>query len=454
MAVDLNKSHYDEHGNKTPRSVTPENTAEEIYPGRKSSEENKGTYESKESSSSDEKAFSFSDDFGNDMKKLGKGMGELGKNFGEMIEKHGENFGEIVEKYGEKFGEQIEENMKKVFSTENNTAKNNFPKKFETAGENYPTANYSSSAPAVNKKEKKKHRRFSIVIAALVIICIAFLPAAYGCLTAYYEDNSIYETDNFFVDTPDKLTVSCDNAVIYVVEGTSDTVGVSYNLTNAELVTKTVTDKTGISTEFYTQKSDNAKNNPLLTVNGDVTVSVPANYSGVISIEGESSPIYVSTGKTITVSGKNSEINLTDIQNAESIVCENKNSAVNIENVSVKSIDADCKNGTIDMTNTAVSGNTLLDSDNGKINVIESTLSGDSTLTADNGSIVFDKAVLENARISSDNGSVQGTLIGKKSDYKITASADNGSSNLSDTNSGKYTLNVTADNGSINLDFE
>lgn len=466
MAVDLNKSHYDKHGNKIPRSVTPENTAEEIYPGRKSPEESEGTYENNKSSSSDEKPFSFSDEFGNDMKELGKTMGELGKNIGELAGKYGENFGETMGelgenigetmgKYGEKFGEQIGENMKKIFSAENTAAKYNSPKKFETQGQNYPSPEISSNAPAV--KEKKKHHGFGIALAAIIILCVVFFPAVKGYLTAYYEDNGTAVSDYFSVNAPDELTVSCDNTTIYIEPSENDTVNVSYNLINAELVTSTTTVRNNVSTKFYTEKNDNVKKNPFLGTSGEITVYLPADFSGTLNIEGKNSPVYadsISVNGNITVSNKNSEINISNTKNIESLICTNKNAEINIENISAYSLDVNGENGTVNVKDSVFSGNTVIESDNGSINVASSTFSGDSKLIADNGKCVFDGAALENADVKCDNGSIKGTLDGKKSDYKIKASADNGTSNISDTNSGKYILNLDADNGSIDLDFE
>ena len=89
---------------------------------------------------------------------------------------------------------------------------------------------------------------------------------------------------------------------------------------------------------------------------------------------------------------------------------------------------------------------------NGKIDV-EETVSNTAELNAQNGAIQLDCFAVENANFKTSNGAIYGSIKGNLEDYRIQASASNGSCNLTNKDTGDRLLTAHATNGKIRIDF-
>lgn len=115
------------------------------------------------------------------------------------------------------------------------------------------------------------------------------------------------------------------------------------------------------------------------------------------------------------------------------LTVKTSNGAIELDNVHAANISVKFSNGIIHAANTAAQSGLSLRTSNGKISV-----EGIAATTID---------------LNTSNGAIKGTVRGKKEDYKIRSDTSNGSSNLSDTDTGSKRLTVKTSNGSIEIGF-
>lgn len=109
------------------------------------------------------------------------------------------------------------------------------------------------------------------------------------------------------------------------------------------------------------------------------------------------------------------------------------NGYVSLEGVTAKTVTAETDNGFVTLTRV-------------NAEVIDAN--------TDNGAVKLDRVLGQDIRLKSGNGSINGSLLGVREDYQITASTGLGSCNLSNTDTGLRILNVRTGCGSIDILFE
>lgn len=125
-----------------------------------------------------------------------------------------------------------------------------------------------------------------------------------------------------------------------------------------------------------------------------------------------------------------------------------------IENSSFVDAKLTTTNGELSVESSIISGKADLNEANGQIRLEDSIfniLKADST----NGRISLDSVTFADADLFCANGRIVGSVMGKKSEFNIKTSSQNGSTNLSDqSGSTQKKLVVKTNNGSISIMFE
>ena len=148
-----------------------------------------------------------------------------------------------------------------------------------------------------------------------------------------------------------------------------------------------------------------------------ITIMLPKNFSGNISVETTNS--YIKAG---------------DFKNLKSIHCETTNSAIDVTNLSAQNIEFRTQNAAINLQNVTASAKIAADTQNAKI--------GLENISAPNISL------------NTQNGLVTGTIRGREDDYTVEAHTTNASSNLKNRTGGSKKLSVETTNAIIDVKFE
>ena len=148
-----------------------------------------------------------------------------------------------------------------------------------------------------------------------------------------------------------------------------------------------------------------------------MTVTVPEDLAGDLDVENTSG-----------------SISLKEI-GAKSVMVENTSGSITLDHVSSGSdITVNNTSGTISFTEIVAQGNVKADNTSGTIK-LDNLSSG------------------EDISLETTSGSIKGTIAGKESDYRITASVVSGSCNLKNTDQGSKKLNTSTTSGSIKIEF-
>ena len=170
--------------------------------------------------------------------------------------------------------------------------------------------------------------------------------------------------------------------------------------------------------------------------NPKVEVLVPAAYAGQFRLETSNAPVSVS-----------------GLQSLGEARINTSNSAIDVSNVSAFMIEAHTFNGAITLENAAVSGVADLKSSNGTLTARQVAAKGSLHMETSNGRIVVDQVAGAVIELKSSNGSVTGTVEGKRSDYTISSDTSNGDDSLGDGGKGQFKLKVNTSNGNIDIRF-
>lgn len=437
MAIDLNKEHYNSEKNndKNIRTVYPETESEEIYPDREIYHDREIYPQQEITPESSPAAASIS-------------------NAGEVYPQ-----GEV--------------------------------RHIETAQERALTNPPHNDIIKKEKKHKKKKHRGWIFCVVLVAL-IAMISNNYKEISSYvytnFMDGSFSETTKDFSAAGIKtLTLTDSNSDVTIKSSSDD---------SFHIAVKTPADKT------YDMKSENGG----ITVNGakssgvfmtwilssEVTLYIPDSYEGNIVIDSENTSIECSAGDNLDITNTNGKIEIYDIDGtdirikndnasvtltdvtADTVKAETKNSSITAEKITAASLDLNAKNASVnaegctaseyaslysangsvkaERCSFCISGSLI--SSNGSVNGADCIFTGNSVISSDNGRVRLEDFSFENMTIKAKNGSIDCEAYGNEKDYRITASAKNGSSDVPNGGNGEYELSLSADNGRIEFDFD
>lgn len=333
---------------------------------------------------------------------------------------------------------------------------------------------YMPPAKAKRHKKKKKHRFLKTVIFIILMI------TAMGAVQEYCIDNNIgfmpFATGDYSERTVDisaagikKLVITDSNSKVTVVPSTDK----DFHVTVRENVQNTY----DISSGNGVAEISGSKTVTLFSLNMDgseVTVAVPEDYAGKISVDSSNSRVECSAGTDIEIKNSNGRVELSDIAKGGAVTVKNSNARIKAENVIAEELSLTNSNGRINGEDLSVSGRTVLSAENSKVDVNDSSFGSSGSISSDNGSVHIKDCFLGNdMTVSSDNGSVHmydfsfedllvkarngsidASAYGEEDNYTIKAAAKNGSSNIESGGTGKYILELDSNNGSIHFDFD
>ena len=124
-----------------------------------------------------------------------------------------------------------------------------------------------------------------------------------------------------------------------------------------------------------------------------------------------------------------------------------------MEHVTAGQVTAQTSNGAITLEEVSVSGAVDMKSSNGTLTARQVTAGDKLIMITSNGLISIEQAASAVIELSTSNGSISGSVEGKRSDYAITSGTSNGDNSLRDGGKGAYMLTAHTSNGNINIRF-
>ncbi|MEG2116523.1 MAG: DUF4097 family beta strand repeat-containing protein [Clostridia bacterium] len=167
----------------------------------------------------------------------------------------------------------------------------------------------------------------------------------------------------------------------------------------------------------------------------NVIIELPANFDVPMNLE-----IY------------NGYLNMSDFRFSHSFDVKVQNGRINFENLNISGKSSIlCSNRSVSIDNSNFAS-AEINNTNGDIYLdtcVFDSLKSDST----NGRLSFDNVNGNNFNLKMSNGVINGSLIGKQTDYTINTSIKNGDSNLFNGGNGAKIFTANTTNSKLNIDF-
>lgn len=171
----------------------------------------------------------------------------------------------------------------------------------------------------------------------------------------------------------------------------------------------------------------------------DLTLYVPTQFRGNLDID-----------------SSNGSIRLEDLETLENAKLESSNGRISLKNCDIKEkLDCETSNGKVELY-TIDAEDINIKTSNGKIEMETVRADRELRCKTSNAKIEFDMIDCgTNIYLKTSNGAIDGTIVGRQSDYSIESDTSNGHNNLPDrTKDGDKQLEVDTSNGRIEVDFE
>lgn len=136
----------------------------------------------------------------------------------------------------------------------------------------------------------------------------------------------------------------------------------------------------------------------------------------------------------------------------ESLSVTSNNGYISVKDGTFTTVGVKTDNGYVSLEG-VTAGTVTAETNNGFVS-LKSVNADVIDANTDNGAVKLNRVLGQDIRLKSGNGSVNGSLLGVREDYRITASTELGSCNLSNTETGLRILNVRTGCGSIDIEFE
>ena len=170
--------------------------------------------------------------------------------------------------------------------------------------------------------------------------------------------------------------------------------------------------------------------------NPNVEIVVPKEYTGAFQLD-----------------TSNASVNVAGLISVRSVYINTSNSPIDMEHVTAGQVTAQTSNGAITLEEVSVSGAVDMKSSNGTLTARQVTARDKLSMITSNGRISIDQAASAVIELSTANGSISGSVEGKRSDYTIASGTSNGDNSLGDGGKGALVMTAHTSNGNINIRF-
>lgn len=207
-----------------------------------------------------------------------------------------------------------------------------------------------------------------------------------------------------------------------------------------------------------------------------VEIALPQAFQGSLQIEQGNGSLEMNQLRGITeiaVEKKDGKLQLADLAISGSCSLRQNYGSVLVERVTAESLHIDRKDGNLDLRQVDITGALMSKGSYGKIrfeevtaadcrvdgkdinvNLAETRISGELKVYMDYGDLVLEKATAGLLECDMKDGSVTGTLLGGRGDYRSSVELKDGKNNLETRHDGAREIKIQIDYGDVRLDFE
>lgn len=192
------------------------------------------------------------------------------------------------------------------------------------------------------------------------------------------------------------------------------------------------------------------------TTYGDITLDhLKINSSlEVATTNGDVKLEHLDVQEDIHVKTTYGKIDVKDVNGSQSMIMESSNENVTLDQVNIKdSLTVDTSYGDIEIIRSNA-GSTILDTSNGSIEFHDAFTTSTLEATTSYGAITFKDLKADQISLISSNDDIEGTVIGKKSEYTIDSEVRSGNTTLLPaTGSTKKSIYAKTSYGDCNVEF-
>ena len=267
----------------------------------------------------------------------------------------------------------------------------------------------------------------------LLAACLAFIVVLSACSApAIRAIKLIYEKVDYTVNALgiEEIRIKARNMPVKVTSSQVDEITIHYYTCEEDPY------EVSLDGSILTLKYLNENLSQSTDTNPHVEVIVPTEYAGAFQLD-----------------TSNASVNVSGLNSVRDVHINTSNAPIGLEHFASDQFVAYTSNGEVTLDEVSVSGAVDVKSSNGTLSARQVTAGDKLIMTTSNGRISIDQAASAVIELSTSNGSISGSVEGKRSDYAITSGTSNGDNSLRDGGKGAYMLTAHTSNGNINIRF-
>lgn len=315
-----------------------------------------------------------------------------------------------------------------------------------------------------------------LIIILAVILGVGVIIGATGCILASGNiEEQIFMEKKETYTANEGVIVDCSTNDVIVKTGSTSEVIFEYYET--EKLKPTIT-RDGGNIKFESDKKREFFFFNWFTRKTAVTVTLPKNFSGNLSLSAKTGTITVKDlksldVKTLYVSVTTGEIEASGIKTSDNAKFKLTTGSATIDDLTVGgAADISSTTGRLSINKLEAAGNVKVSATTGRITAenvkaggefsgISTTGKGEYdvdsqkvTLKASTGEIKFRIANGKNISVNVTTGDIEGVIVGDEQSYSVDCRTTTGDSNISNRTGGENTLKVETSTGDVNIKFE
>ena len=188
----------------------------------------------------------------------------------------------------------------------------------------------------------------------------------------------------------------------------------------------------------------------------EIEITVPKTFGARLEAATSNARILaedITFAQAVKLTTSNAFIQAENVNCAQQLTCTTSNSRIVMNDVNVDGARLSTSNGRITLDDMIVRGGLTAVNSNGSIKISDCQIGGALNATTSNGAIEVAESACPELTLKTSNGSIGGTLKGKREEYTVVSRTSNGSNQLGSFGEGEKKLTAITSNASITLKF-
>lgn len=314
-----------------------------------------------------------------------------------------------------------------------------------------------------------------IVGCGLIVLGIALSIVGLGI--SHFDMDQLYQRENQHTQgsytVPQNIYADLDDANISVFSGETDQVTIVSNGVELDISQR------GDGTLIIKNKMNWKKWYEFVELDlrrADVEITLPAEFDGSISLKSDYGDISIQgihVSQNLTVEKEDGDLTVTNCSIGGTMDLEQDYGTTVLDNITGNSFKLDYSDGKTTLSNLAFTNRLEISGESGDMQLENITAQSgfmeleDGSIYVNNtqyqekvlmeleyGTIQLNGVTAQLLEFDVEDGNVEGTLLGSKTDYKVSTQMKDGRSNLETSHTGEKEIRAKIEYGNLNLNFE